>query len=340
MGMASLWNVVRALLAGRAALVAQNLALRHQLAVLQRSVKHPRLRRRDRVLWVWLSRIWDGWRSSLVIVKPETVVDWHRQGFRLCWRWKSRHRGDGRPAVPREIRDLIRRMSTANPLWGAPRVHGEMLKLGIDVAQATVSKYMARPRRPPSQTWRTFLDNHVATLISVDFFTVPTASFRVLFVFLVLAHDRRRILHANVTQFTTASWTAQQVVEALPWETTKRYLIRDRDGIYGDAFSARLRGLGLREVLIAARSPWQNPFVERLIGSIRRECLDHVIVLDEKHLRRILHGYLVYYHGSRTHLGLEKDAPDHREIEPPDRGNIVEIAQVGGLHHRYSRRAA
>lgn len=338
--MVTLWNGVRVLLAGRVALVAENLALRHQLAVLRRSVKRPRLRARDRILWVWLSSYWKDWRSSLVIVKPDTVVSWHRQGFKLYWRWKSRRHGDGRPAVPRDLRDLIRRMSAANPLWGAPRIHGELLKLGIDVAQATVSKYMARRRKPPSQSWRTFLDNHVKTLISVDFFTVPTASFRVLFVFLVLAHDRRRVLHSNVTQFPTARWTAQQVVEALPWETTVRYMIRDRDGIYGDTFAARVHGLGVREVLIAARSPWQNPFVERLIGSIRRECLDHVIVLDEKHLRRILRDYLAYYHDSRTHLALEKDAPNSREVEPPDRGNVVAIAQVGGLHHRYSRRAA
>ena len=334
------WKVFRVLLAGRAALVTENLALRHQLAVLRRSVSRPRLRRRDRILWAWLSRIWKDWRSSLVIVKPDTVVSWHRQGFRLYWRWKSRHRGDGRPAVPREVRDLIRRMSKANSLWGAPRIHGELLELGIEVSQATVSKYMVRHRKPPSPSWRAFLNNHAKDLVSIDFFTVPTVTFNVLFVFVVLARDRRRVVHFNVTESPGAKWTAQQIVEAFPWDTAPRYLLRDRDGVYGREFTSRVDHMSIKEVKTAPRSPWQNPFVERLVGTLRRECIDHVIVVGENHLRRILRDYLVYYHNCRTHLSLEKDSPKPRKVESPDQGKIVEFPMVGGLHHRYSLLAA
>jgi transposase InsO family protein len=231
-------------------------------------------------------------------------------------------------------------MSRANPLWGAPRIHGELLKLGIDLSQATVGKYMIRPRRPPSPTWRAFLDNHFKDLISIDFFTVPTVSFRILFVFLVLSHDRRRILHFNVTAHPSAQWTGRQLLEAFPWDTAPRFLIRDRDGIYGNDFNRSVHALRIKQVLIAPRSPWKNPYVERVIGSIRRECLDHIIVFGESHLRRILRSYLHYYHGSRTHLALNKDAPQPRPIEPPAMGRIVEFPKVGGLHHRYSRQAA
>jgi transposase InsO family protein len=227
-------------------------------------------------------------------------------------------------------------MAEANPLWGAPRIHGELLKLGIELSERTVS----RRRKPPSQTWRAFLDNHLQDLVSIDFFTVPTASFRVLFVFVVLAHHRRRVVHFNVTEHPTAAWTAQQILEAFPEDTAPRYLVRDRDQIYGECCRHRLRDLGTSEVLTAPQSPWQNPFAERLVGSIRRECLDHVIVLGEKHLRRILKSYFAYYLGSRTHLSLAKDAPTTRVVQGPEEGQIVEIPQVGGLHHRYERRAA
>ena len=257
------------------ALVLENLALRHQLAVLQRSAPRPRLRPSDRVLWVLLSRLWRGWGEAVAIVQPETVIRWQRTGFKLFWTWKSRRRGPGRPAVAPEVRALIRRMAEANPLWGAPRIHGELQKLGIEIAQATVSKYLARRRPPPSQTWRTFLDNHLRSLVAVDFFTVPTVMFKVLFVFVVLAHARRRVVHVNVTNTPTAEWTAQQLVEAFPWDTGPRYLLRDRDALYGAVFSSRVHSLGIHEVKIAPRSPWQNPYVERLIGTLRRECLDH-----------------------------------------------------------------
>jgi transposase InsO family protein len=301
-----IWAVVRALFSKKADLVAENLALRQQVVVLRRKTKCPRLLQGDRVFWVWLSRAWSRWRDSLIIVKPETVVRWHRQGFKYYWTWKSRHRG-GRSAVAPEVRDLIRKMSRANPLWGAPRIHGELLKLGIDISQATVARYMPRTYKPPSQTWRTFLDNHVKNIVSIDFFTAPTVTFRVLFVFLVLSHNRRRILHFNVTEHHTAAWTGRQLIGAFPWNSAPRYLIRDRDGIYGSDFTRCVDALGIKQVPIAPRSPWQNPYVERLIGSIRQECLDHVIVLNEEHLRRVLRSYLRYYHESRTHLALGKD---------------------------------
>ena len=325
----------------RAVLQAEILALRHQLLVLQRSNHGRRLRLgcTDRVLWVWLSRLWNDWRSALLIVKPETVIAWHRKGFRLYWRWRSRG-CKGRPTVCPEVRNLIRQMSLANPRWGAPRIHGELLKLGIQVSQATVAKYMVRHRKPPSQTWRTFLKNHTKELVSVDFFVVPTVTFRLLFVFVILGHDRRRPLHFAVTANPTAEWTARQLLEAFPWDNAPRYLLRDRDGCYGDKFCETAKWMGIHEVLTAPQSPWQNSYVERLIGSVRRECLDHVIVFNEIGLRCILKDYFEYYERCRTHLSLEKDAPISRAVEPPALGNVIEIPQVGGLHHLYTRKVA
>lgn len=332
--------VLRALLVSRAALVAENLALRQQLAVLHRRLPRPRLRVRDRAFWVFLRRVWSGWQEVLVLVEPETVIRWHREGFRLYWRWKSRTGASGRPRTDAELRRLIREMHDANPLWGAPRIHGELLKLEIEVSQRTVSRLMHGRRRPPSQTWRTFLDNHVKELASVDFFVVPTAGFRLLYVLVILRHDRRRIVHVNVTAHPTAEWTAQQVVEAFPWDEAPRYLIRDRDGIYGEAFTKRMRGMGIEEVKSAPRSPWQNPYCERTIGTLRRELTDHVIVLDERQLLRLIKQHVEYYNASRTHLSLEKDAPLGREVQGPEFGKVLAIPQVGGLHHRYERRAA
>ena len=321
-------------------LVFETLALRQQLGVLQRSVRRPRLRNADRAFWVLMSRWWGRWSASLLIVKPATVIRGHRAGFRRYWRWKSRRRA-GRPHVDAEIRALIRRMARTN-LWGAPRIHGELRKLGVDVSEATVSKYMPRRRRkPPSQAWRAFLDNHLRDLVSVDFFAVPTATFRVLFVFVVLAHRRRRIVHFNVTSNPSAAWTAQQITNAFPWDTAPRYLLRDRDAIYGGEFCRRVKTMGIQEVRIAARSPWQSPYVERVIGTLRRELLDHVIVLGERHLCRLLRRYVdEYYHRCRTHLSLGKDAPMGREVELPEIGEVIELPVVGGLHHRYTRRAA
>jgi transposase InsO family protein len=271
-------------------------------------------------------------------MKPETVIAWHRQGFRLYWKWKSKVR-HGRPSVPTEVQNLIQKMSSANPRWGAPRLHGELRKLGIRLAQATVAKSMVRHRKPPSQTWRTFLENHAKELVSTDFFVVPTATFRLLFVFLVLSHDRR-LLHFGVTSHPTAEWTARQLVQAFPWDSAPRYLLRDRDRIYGEPFPAAVHSMGIQEVLTAPHSPWQNPYCERLIGSIRRECLDHFIVCNERCLHRTLKSYFEYYERSRTHLSLDKDAPLTRAIHPPEMGRVIELPQVGGLHHRYERRAA
>jgi putative transposase len=325
----------------RAALQAEILALRHQLLVLQRSSRGHKLRlsSADRALWVWLSRLWTEWRSALIIVKPETVIGRHQQGFRLYWRWKSRHPA-GRPPVSSEGADLIRRMSLANPRWGVPRLRGELLKLGIHISQATVAKYIVRHRKPPSQNWRTFLQNHMRNLVSADFFVVPTITFRLLFVFVILSHDRRRPVHFAVTANPTAEWTARQLLEAFPWDSAPRYLLRDRDGCYGEKFHEATQWLGIREVLAAPKSPWQNPYVERLIGSIRRECLDHVIVLNETGLRRVLQSYFEYYKRTRTHLSPDKDAPIPRAVQPPEFGTVMELPEVGGLHHRYERRVA
>jgi putative transposase len=238
------------------------------------------------------------------------------------------------------IRTLVDQMGAANRLWGAPRIHGELSKLGIDVSERTVSRLLRRRHRPPSQTWRTFLTNHVTSLVSMDFFTVPTLTGRVLFVLVLLAHHRRRIVHLAITEHPTAAWTAQQVIEAFPNDTAPRWLLRDRDAIYGNVFRRRVAGRGITEVITSPSSPWQNPYAERLIGSPRRECLDHVIVLGERHLRRLLTAYLTYYHGARTHLALEKDAPTTRRVQTPSEGPVVAFPEVGGLHHRYERRAA
>jgi putative transposase len=297
------FTTLSSVLRSRAVLQLENLALRHQIGVLQRSArKRPKLTPGDRPLWVFLFRLWSDWRSALAIVKPETVVAWHRAGFRLVWTWKVRRGQPGHPVISREIRDLIRKMCRENPGWGAPRIHGELLKLGIDIGESSVSKYMVHGRKPPSQTWRAFLENHAKQLVSIDFFTVPTVRYQILYVFLVLAHDRRRILHFNVTAHPTAEWTGQQLREAFPFDQLPRYLLRDRDAIFGDAFRGQVRDMGIHEVLSTPRSPWQRAYVERVIGSIRRECLDHMIVFHEASLRRILGSYVDYYHRSRTHL--------------------------------------
>ena len=319
----------------------ENLALRHQLAVLQRTARRPRLTRADRALWIALSRFWtDQWRRVLQIVQPATVIAWHRKGFRAFWTWKSRRSRVGRPALDATTRGLIQTMAQSNVGWGAPRIHGELQKLGIEVSETVVSKYMPRVRKPPSQTWRTFLNNHVGTLVSMDFFTVATVNFRTLYVFVILAHDRRRIVHWNVTECPTAHWASLQLVQAFPENSAPRYLLRDRDGAYGAEFVRRAEVMGIEEVLSAPRSPWQNPYAERLIGSIRREALDHVIVMNERHLRRVLDEYFGYYHRDRTHLSLAKDAPETRPVETQERGNVVALPVLGGLHHRYVRRAA
>ena len=335
----SVLQTVQGLARSRAALHLEVLALRHQLQVLKRSrPRRLRLMHADRWLWAWLSGVWTGWRTALVIVKPETVIAWHRRGFRLFWTWKSRRR-TGRPTVPSDVRALIRTMSQANPLWGAPRIHGEILKLGIDVCQATVAKYMVRRRQPPSQTWRTFLANHIGQVMAADFFVVPTATRRLLFVLVILAHERRRVVHVAVTDHPTATWTVQQLREAFPWDRAPRYLLRDRDHAF-EGLAETAKTMGIDELLTAPRSPWQNAYVERFIGSARRECLDHVIVFSARGLQRLMTLYCRYYERSRTHLSLDKDAPIPRQMAPASEGSIVPIPQLGGLHHRYERHAA
>ena len=320
----------------------ENLALRHQIGVLTRALgdRRPRFDGWDRALWVVLARRWQAWRHALAIIQPATVVRWHREGFKCFWTRRTRAGCGGRPKLGRELVGLIRTMSRANVTWGALRIRNELAKLGIEIATSTVAKYMVKQRKPPSPSWRAFLGNHVKDLVVIDFFTVPTATFGVLFGFLVLAHDRRRVLHFNVTANPSAEWTARQLVQAFPEERVPRFLVRDRDGIYGHRIRHTLDMLGIEEVITAARSPWQNAFAERLIGSLRRECLDHIVVLGEIHLLRILAGCFAYYNRARCHLSLAGDAPEPRPAQGPELGRVVELPEVGGLHHRYERAAA
>jgi putative transposase len=334
----ALFLFFRSLFFSRISLATETLVLRQQLLVLNRTVKRPNLRPQDRLFWVCLSRLWKDWRDALIIVKPDTVIKWHREGFRLYWRWKSKA-PIGRPTIDKEIRELIRRISSENPLWGAPRIQSELRLLGLNVTEKTVAKYRVKHAKPPSQTWKTFLANHANQIAAVDFFTIPTINFRVLYCFIVLLHGRRKIVHFNVTTNPTAQWAAQQIIEAFPDDTSPRYLLRDRDSIYGAEFRSRVKGMQIDEVVTAPHSPFQNPYAERVIGSIRRECLDHLIVLNEDHLRRILRSYFNYYHDSRPHQSLDRNSPIPREIEPPSQGKIIAIPQVGGLHHRYRRAA-
>jgi transposase InsO family protein len=319
----------------RAALEAEIWTLRQQINVLRRTAPEKlSFSAIDRLIFVGLYRLFPKVCDALAIVKPDTIVRWHRAGFRSYWRWKSRPRG-GRPTVPLEIRGLIREMSIANPLWGAPRIHGELLKLGIEVGQTSVAKYMARRRRPPSQGWKTFLHNHADGIAAMDLFVVPTISFRLLYGLLIVGHGRRQILWFGVTAHPTAEWIANQLTEACGWEQAPRYLIRDRDRAYGEVFIRRLRSMGIRDRPTSPRSPWQNGYAERLIGSIRRECLDYVVVFGERHLRHVLKSYMNYYNETRTHLSLDKDAPLSRTVERA--GRILCRPILGGLHHKYVR---
>src|SRR5229473_1891077 len=314
---------------------AEILYLRQQLIVLKRSAPaRPRLKATDRLIFVGLYRLFPSLLQSSIIFKPETLLRWHRIGFRLLWRWKSR-RPAGRPAVSADIRNLVRRISRANPLWGAPRIHGELLKLGFDVAQSTVAKYMERRRGPPSQGWKTFLRNHAPHITAIDMFVVPTIGFRLLYGLAIIRLERRHLVWINVTANPTADWIARQITEAFPWDQAPQYLIRDRDASYGVAVTRRLAAMGIRDRPIAPRSPWQNGHVEKLIGSIRRECLDHVVVLSEAHLRSVLAAYATYYNERRTHRSLAKDTPLHRAVERL--GAVTSRPILGGLHHQYCR---
>jgi transposase InsO family protein len=330
-----IWSMLALLFRSRASLEAEILILRHQLNIQRRHLpKRLNFNAMDRLIFVALYRLLPGTLNALMLVKPDTVVRWHRAGFRSYWRWKSRPRS-GRPTVPAEIRRLIREMSIANPLWGAPRIHGELLKLGIEIGQTSVAKYMSRRRGPPSQGWKTFLRNHADGIAAMDLFVVPTISFRLLYGLLIMRHGRRQILWLGVTAHPTAEWIANQLTEACGWNQPPRHLIRDLDGAYGEIFIRRLRSMGIRDRPTSARSPWQNGYAERLIGSIRRECVDHIIVVGERHLRHVLLSYMNYYNEARTHLSLNKDAPVPRAVERA--GHTLCRPVLGGLHHHYVR---
>jgi transposase InsO family protein len=322
-------------LKSKSRLEAENAALRYQLIVLRRKVEgRVRLTNGDRLFFIQLYRWFPSVLKVITVIRPETLVRWHRAGFRRYWCWKSRPFG-GRPQISAELRALIRRMSIENPLWGAPRIHGELLKLGFEVAQSSVAKYMVKRGGPPGQGWRTFLRNHAPDIAAMDLFVVPTIGFSLLYAFVIVRLDRRDLVWTNVTTNPTAEWIARQLTEAFPWSTAPRYLVRDRDRIYGSIVPRRLRAMGIRDKPIAPASPWQNGFAERLIGSIRRECVDHIVVLGEAHLRRILESYARYYNDIRTHRSLDKDAPAFRPIQRI--GNIASHAILGGLHHHYVR---
>ena len=282
-------------------LEAENLFLRHQLTIaMRRAPPRLRLRGSDRALLIWMTRLWPNLRGMAQVVQPETILRWHRAGCNVFWRWKSRN-GAGRPKIDRGLRDLIQRMSRENPLWGASRIHGELLMLGFEVAQSTVSKYMARPSKPPSQTWKTFLQNHTEAIAAIDMCVVPTLTFDVLFAFLVVGHGRRQLLWFQVTRHPTAEWLARQITEAFPWTSAPAYLVRDNDRAYGHVFTSRVKAMGIRDRPISPESPWQNGCAERLIGTLRCECLDQVLIFGEAHLRRILSAYAAYYNQVRTH---------------------------------------
>ena len=325
----------------RRRLLLENLVLRQQLATLKRRHRRARLDLVDKLFWVAVRRFWSGWKQALIVVTPETVVRWHRAGFRLYWRLISRVRkATGRRPTPKEVRELIFRMVAENPTWGAPRIHGELLMLGFDISERTISRWMKRaPRDPePAKRWLAFLRNHREAIAATDFFTVPTITFGVLYCFFIIAHGRRRILHLNVTKHPTSLWVAQQLREAFPFESAPRFLIFDRDGKYGMEVPAVIRSLTIAPIRTSFESPWQNGIAERWVESCRRDLLDHVIAANERHLKRLLSEYVRYYHEDRTHLSLGKGTPGRRthSVAP---GRVLSHERLGGLHHRYNRAA-
>ena len=329
------------LLRARRGLLLENLALRQQLAVLKRRRPRPGLSPFDKLFWVAASRFWSGWKQALIVVTPETVIRWHGAGFRLYWRLTSRVRTQvGRTQTPREVRELIFRMVAENPTWGAPRIHGELLMLGFDLSERTISRWMKRAPRDPelAKRWLAFLRNHREAIGAMDFFTVPTITFVLLYCFFVISHDRRRILHFNVTKHPTSRWIVQQLRAAFPFESVPRFLIFDRDGKYGLEVPAVVRSMKISPVRTSFESPWQNGVAERWVESCRRDLLDHVIAVNERHLKRLLSAYVRYYHEDRTHLGLGKGTPNHRRHSIAS-GPVVSHERLGGLHHRYDRAA-
>jgi len=335
--------VIRAFFRSRVDTSLEVLALRQQVAVLKRKRPRPSLNRFDRIFWTTLRNLWPRWSDVLVIVKPETVVGWHRAGFRLYWRWRSRPRC-GRPKVSEEIRTLIRRMATENTDWGAPKIHGELLKLGFEVSERTVARYLQRLRRRGdlAKQWLAFLANHREAIVAFDFFTVPTLTFQLLYCFFVIEHGRRRVLHFNVTRHPTADWVVQQLREAFPEASPYRYAVLDHDLKFDADVIAFLKATGLKPKRTSVQAPWQNGTAERWIGSCRREILDHAIALSEQHLRRLIREYVNYHHNDRIHDSLAKDTPNRRSVEskPSPAATVISSARLGGLHHRYSWREA
>jgi transposase InsO family protein len=334
---------LRSFFRSRYSLGIEIIALRQQLGVLKRKNPRPRLRIRDRIFWILLRRFWSAWSNVLVIVKPETVVAWHRAGFRLFWRIRSRA-NKGRPKTNAELRRLIKLMASENPTWGAPRIHGELLKLGFDISERTVSRYLRRlsPSDQARKLWATFLRNHREVIAAMDFFTVPTLTFQVLYCFFIIEHGRRKILHFNVTEYPTGPWIVQQLREAFPESCPYRYAILDRDAKFGKDVTDLLVSSGIKPKRISFRSPWQNGIAERWIGSCRQELLDHVIVVNEAHLCRLMRDYLSYYHEDRIHDSLDKDTPAMRPVssKSDQSARVVSFPRVGGLHHRYDWKQA
>jgi putative transposase len=323
-------------------LMLENLALRQQLVVLKRKHPRPRLGAFDKLFWVVVRHIWSDWEKSLFLVLPETVARWHQAGFKLYWTMlcKVQKRVGGGGRISKQIRELIFLMVAENPTWGAPRIHGELLLLGFHVSETTVSRWMRRAPRnlDPGKRWLAFLRNHREAIAAMDFFTVPTLTFNVLYCFFIISHDRRRILHFNVTPHPTSNWIVQQLREAFPYESTPRFLIFDHDAKYGFEVPAAIRSMKIACMQTSIQSPWQNGVAERWVGSCRRELLDHVIALNERHLKRLLSDYLSYYHDDRTHLGLDKQTPGSRALSVGS-GQVISRRRLGGLHHRYDRAA-
>jgi putative transposase len=333
-----IFEYFRQLFTTKQGLILENLMLRQQLNIYKRKNKRPKLENIDRIILVWISRIFNDWKSALIVAQVSTLIGWHKKGFKLYWKRKSRR--VGRPHINWELIKLIRRMQKENPLWSAQRIQGELTILGYSVCDNTVAKYMRKPKTDPGkiQRWLTFLRNHAKYTVGIDFLVVRTISFKALYVFIAISHDRRRIRHFAVTANPHSQWAIQQLRETFAFDETTKYVIRDNDGIYSHEFKQTIRRFGLKDKPTAPRSPWQNPICERVIGTLRRECLDHMIILNEKHLSDILHEYIFeYYNVSRTHMSLGKDSPEHRPIQK--NGKIVCKSILGGLHHVYSRAA-
>ena len=334
----SLFLFFRKLFTTKAQLILENLFLTKQLEIYQRNDPKLKIKRTDRMFFSLMKDILSNWKERIFIVKPNTIIKWHREGFRIYWKWKSKPKG-GRPKLSREVINLIKQMANDNQSWGAPRIHGELKKLGFDISESTVQRYMPKKwKRTTGQNWKTFLKNHLKEIISIDFLSVPTIHFKLVHILVVIEHYRRKLIYFNVTKNPTEEWSIQQIRNLLFDNDTPKYLIRDRDKKYGRVVNGRKNRFGINELVTAYRSPWQNGYVERVIGSIKRECFDHLIILNENHLRTILADYFSYYNKYRTHLGINKDLLEGRAIQAE--GTIYKIPVVNGLHHVYFRQAA